>query len=75
LREAGNSPMKIERWAGTGFSWVFSRGEAQPKGPAGEIPGRALPERIQGVSFGVAQDARTAQRGGQPNAQGAAFLV
>jgi len=60
LREIGNSPMKIECWAGTGFSWDFVQGVAQPKGPAGEIPGRALPERIRGVPLGVVQGARTA---------------
>jgi len=52
LREAGNSPIKIEHWAGTGFSWDFDQGGAQPKGPAGKIPGRPLPERIRGVSLG-----------------------
>jgi len=75
LREAENSPMKIERWAGTGFSWDFDHGGAQPKGPAGEIPGWPLTERIQGGSFGVIQGARTALRGRQPDAQGAALLV
>jgi len=75
LKEAGNSPMKIEHWAGTGFSWDFDQGGAQPKGPAGEIPGWPLPERIQGVPFGVVQGARTALRGRQPDAQGAALLV
>lgn len=47
----------------------------QPKGPAGKIPGWPLPERIQGVTFGEGQGARTALRGRKPNAQGAAFLV
>ena len=75
LREIGNSPMKIECWAGTGFSWDFVQGGAQPKGPAGEIPGRALPERIRGVPLGVVQGARAARRGRQPDAQGAALLV
>jgi len=75
LREIGNSPMKIERWAGTGFSWDFDQGEPQPKGPGREIPGWPLPGRIQGVSIGSVPGARAAQSGRQPDAQGAALLV
>lgn len=67
--------MRIERWMYPGFSWDFGRGGAQPKGPAREIPGWSLPERIQGASFEVVQGARTAQSGRQPDAQGAALLV
>ena len=67
--------MRIERWAGTGFSWGFDQGGAQPKGPAGTIPGRPLPERTQGVPFGVVPGARTAMKGRQPDAQEAALLV
>jgi len=75
LREAENSPMKIERWAGTGFSWDFDQRGAHPKGPAGEIPGQPLPERTQGVPCGVVPGARTALKGRQPDAQGAALLI
>lgn len=56
--------MKIERWAGTGFSWDFDQGRAQPKGPGGEIPGSPLPERTQGCPLGQSRVS------GQPRGDG-----
>lgn len=66
--------MRIEHWEYPGPPWVFVPGGGQPKGIAGKIPGSPIPERIQGVSFGVPQSATTGLKEQQSDAQAAAFL-